>query len=260
MGLFDKGKEEVIESLRRMATELRDENARLTRELESYRKERSSFAKLREVAEKLTEDNNVLLEKVESFAETERKLKQIIEEKNLEISEYQTVIQQKKDEIALKTFAIVARDSDIGLSGELVLTGGLKTSRSINLGAGVITKGNIEAGEIVGLGERNVVHGNIVATEVRSKEECEFKGSIKCNQAILGDKNVLNSPVTAERRLEIGDFCEVKEIVYSKGDIQVGSDSVLQKVMCDGSLKIGARTSVKRIQSKGEVELRHLPM
>ncbi|MBU7047178.1 MAG: hypothetical protein HXS54_12165, partial [Theionarchaea archaeon] len=30
MGLFDKGKDEVIESLRRMATELRDENARLT--------------------------------------------------------------------------------------------------------------------------------------------------------------------------------------------------------------------------------------
>ncbi|MGD2248874.1 MAG: hypothetical protein PVF58_10755 [Candidatus Methanofastidiosia archaeon] len=259
MGLFDKGKEEVIESLRRMATELRDENARLTRELESYRKERSSFAKLREVAEKLTEDNNVLLEKVESFAETERKLKQIIEEKNLEISEYQSIVQQKKDEIALKTFAIVARDSDISLSDDLVLTGGLKTSRSVNLGASVITKGNIEAGEVARLGERNIVHGSVVAAEVRSKAECEFKGSIKCNQAILGDRNILNSPVTVEERLEIGDFCEVKEVVYSKGDIQVGSDSVLQKVMCDGNLKIGARTSVKRIQSKGEVELGHLP-
>lgn len=259
MGLFDKGKEEVIESLRRMATELRDENARLTRELESYRKELGSVSKLREVAEKLTEDNNALLEKVESFAETERKLKQIIEEKNLEISEYQSIIQQKKDEIALKTFAIVARDSDINLSDDLVLTGGLKTSQSIHLGASVVTKGNIEAGENVVLGEGNVIHGNVVAREVRSKAECEFKGSIKCNEATIGDRNVLNSPVSVEERLEIGNFCEVKEAVYSKGDIEVGADSVLQEVMCDGNLKIGARTSVKRIQSKGEVELGRLP-
>lgn len=259
MGLFDKGKEEVIDSLRRMATELRDENARLTRELETYRRERGGVTKLKEVAERLTEDNKALLEKVENFSETERQLKQVIEERNLEVSELQQIIQQKKDEISLKTFAIVARDSDINLSDDLVLTGGLKTSRSINLGDGVIIKGSVEAGEEANLGERNIVYGDIVGSLVRSKAECEFKGSIKAKEAHLGDRNVINSPVSVEELLEIGSFCEVKEDVYSKGDIWVGSDSILQKVMCDGSLKISARTTVQRIVSKGVVELGRLP-
>ncbi|MBU6996847.1 MAG: hypothetical protein HXS41_11360 [Theionarchaea archaeon] len=259
MGLFDKGKDEVIESLRRMATELRDENSRLTRELETYRKEYGGVSKLREVAERLTEDNQALLDKVENFTETERQLKQMIEEKNLEISELQQVIQQKKDEISLKTFAIVARDSDISLSDDLVLTGGLKTSRSIHLGDGVIIKGNIEAGEEVHLGDKNMVYGDVVASTVKSKAECEFKGSIKGKDASLGDRNIINSPVNIEVQLEIGNFCEVKEDVYCKGDIYVGSDSVLQKVMCDGSLKIGSRTTVQRIVSKGVVELGRLP-
>ncbi len=259
MGLFDKGKDEVIESLRRMATELRDENARLTRELETYRRDHSRVAKLKEVAEKLTEDNNALLEKVENFSETERQLKQIVEEKNLEASRMQQVIQQKKDEIALKTFAIVARDSNINLSDDLVLTGGLKTSRSINLGDGVIVKGSVEAGETVSFGNKNMVYGEVVASVVKSKAECEFRGSIKGNEAYLGDRNILNSPANVESKLEIGNFCEVKEDIYSKGDMAIGTDSVLQKIMCDGNLKIGSRTTVQRILSKGVVELEPVP-
>jgi UDP-3-O-[3-hydroxymyristoyl] glucosamine N-acyltransferase len=259
MGLFDKGKEEVIESLRRMATELRDENARLTRELETYRREHGGMAKLKEIAERLTEDNKALLEKVENFSETERQLKQMIEERNLEVSRLQNIIQQKKDEIALKTFAIVARDSDINLSDDLVLTGGLKTSRNVNLGDGVIVKGSVEAGEVANLGNKNVIYGDIVASTLKSKAECEFRGSVKGKEAYLGDRNVFDSPVSVEEKLEFGNFCEVKEDVYSKGDIIVGSDGVLQKVMCDGSLKIGARTTVQRIVSKGVVELGRLP-
>jgi predicted acyltransferase (DUF342 family) len=259
MGLFDKGKDEVIDSLRRMATELRDENARLTRELETYRREYGGMAKLKEVAERLTDDNKALLEKVENFSETERQLKQIIEEKHLEVSRLQNIIQQKKDEIALKTFAVVARDSNINLSDDLVLTGGLKTSRSINLGDGVIIKGSVEAGETANLGNKNMVYGEVVASTVKSKAECEFKGSVKAKEAYMGDRNIFNSPVSVEEKLEIGNFCEVKEDVYSKGDILVGSDSVLQKVMCDGSLRIGARTTVDRIVSKGVVELGRFP-
>ncbi len=259
MGLFDKGKEEVIESLRRMATELRDENARLTRELETYRREYGGVSKLKEVAERLTEDNTALLGKVESFSETERQLKQIIEEKNLEVSELQQVIQQKKGEIALKTFAIVARDSDINLSDDLILTGGLKTSRNINLGDGVVVKGSVEAGEAVNFGNKNMVYGDVVASTVKSKAECEFKGSIKAKEAYLGDRNILISPVNTDVKLELGSLCEVKEDVYSKGDITVGSDSILQKVMCDGTLKIGARSTVQRIVSKGVVELGQIP-
>ncbi len=258
MGLFDKGKDEVIDSLRRMATELRDENSRLTRELETYRRE-GGIVKLREVAERLTEDNKALLDKVENFSETERQLKQIVEEKNLEISRLQSIIQQTKDEIALKTFAIMARDSDISLSGDLVLTGGLKTSRSISLGDGVIVKGSVEAGETADLGNRNVIHGDVVAAVVKSKAECEFKGTIKARDAYLGDRNIFNSPVNIDQLLEMGNLCEAKEVVYSKGDIVVGSDSILQKVMCDGSLKIGARTTVQRVVTKGIVELGRLP-
>ena len=258
MGLFDKGKDEVIESLRRMATELRDENARLTRELETYRREHGGAVKMKEVAERLTEDNKALLEKVESYSETERQLKQIIEEKNLELSRLQQIIQQKKDEIALKTFAIVARDSDISLSDDLVLTGGLKTSKSINLGNGVVIKGNIEAGEIASLGNKNLVYGDVTASTVKSKAECEFRGSIKGREAILGEGNIINSPVNVEEKLEIGNFCDVKDDVYSRGDVIVGADCVLRKVVCDGNLKIGARTTVQKIVSKGVVELGRL--
>lgn len=259
MGLFDKGKDEVIESLRRMATELRDENARLTRELETYRREYGGISKLKEVAERLTEDNTALLGKVESFSETERQLKQIIEEKNLEISELQQVIQQKKGEIALKTFAIVARDSDISLSGDLILTGGLKTSRSVNLGDGVVVRGSVEAGEAANFGNKNMVYGDVAAPIIKSKTECEFKGPINAKEAYFGDRNVFNSPVNTEVRLELGNFCEVKKDVYSKGDITIGSDSLLQKVMCDGTIKIGAQSTVQRIVSKGVVELEQIP-
>ncbi len=258
MGLFDKGKDEVIESLRRMATELRDENARLTRELETYRREHGGV-KLEEVAERLTEDNKALLEKVENFSETERRLKQIVEEKNLEISKMTQILQQKKDEIALKTFAIVARDSDINLSDDLVLTGGLKTSRSMKLGDGVIVKGNVEAGETAAFGEKNIVHGDVIAATIRSKAECEFKGSLKGKEAYLGDRNTFHSPVSIDENLEIGNFCEANEDVYSKGNMVVGSDSVLRKVMCDGSLKIGSRTTVQRIVSRGVMELEPVP-
>ena len=259
MGLFDKGKEEVIDSLRRMATELRDENARLTRELETYRREYGGVSKLKEIAERLTEDNKALLDKVENFSDTERQLKQIIEERNLELSRLQQVIQQKKDEISLKSFAIMARDSDINLSGDLVLTGGLKTSRSVNLGDGVIVKGSVEAGEVASFGNKNMIYGDVVASVVKSKAECEFRGSIKGKEAYLGDRNIFNSPVSIETKLELGNMCEVKEDLYSKGDITVGSDSILQKVMCDGTFKIGARTTVQRIVSKGVVELGSLP-
>lgn len=259
MGLFDKGKDEVIESLRRMATELRDENARLTRELETYRREYGGVSKLKEIAERLTEDNKALLDKVENFSDTERQLKQIIEEKNLEISRLQQVIHQKKDEIALKSFAIMAKDSNINLSGDLVLTGGLKTNRSIGLGDGVVVKGNVEAGEVASLGNRNVVYGEVIASVIRSETECEFKGPIKGKEAYLGDRNILNSPVTIENKLEIGNLSEARDDVYSKGDITVGSDAILQKVMCDGVLKIGGKTSVQKIVSKEVVEFERLP-
>ncbi len=258
MGLFDKGKDEVIDSLRRMATELRDENARLTRELETYRRG-GGLAQLKEVAGKLTEDNKALLDKVESFSETERQLKQVVEEKNLEVSRLQQVVQQKKDEIALKTFAIVARDSNINLSGDLVLTGGLKTNRSINLGDGVIVKGGVEAGETASFGNKNVVYGDVTASVVRSEGECEFKGSIRGKEAYIGDRNTLNSPVHIESKIEIGNFCDIKEDVYSKGDMAVGTDSILRKIQCDGSLRIGSRTTVQRIVSKGVVELEPVP-
>lgn len=259
MGLFDKGKDEVIESLRNMATELRDENARLTRELETYRRDYGGVSKLKEVAERLTEDNKALLDKVENFSETERQLKHLAEEKNLEISRLQQIIQQKKEEIALKTFAIVAQDSDINLSADLVLTGGLKTTKNINLGDGVIIKGNVEAGEAANFGTRNVVYGEVNATVVTSKAECEFKGSIKGREAFLGDRNVMNAPVIIEKKLEIGNLSEAKEEIYCKGDILVGSDSILQKAMADGSLKIGTRTTVQRIVSEGAVELERVP-
>ncbi|MBU7044435.1 MAG: hypothetical protein HXS47_12665 [Theionarchaea archaeon] len=258
MGLFDKGKDEVVESLRRMATELRDENARLTQELETYRREHSGMVKLKEIAEKLTQENKVLLDKIENFSDTERDLKQIIEEKNLEVSRLQHIIQEKKDEIALKTFAIVAKDSDINLSDDLVLTGGLKTSQSINLGNGVIIKGNIEAGEETNLGSKNVIYGDIVASVIRSKAECEFKRSLRGREAYLGESNIVHSPINVEEHLEIGNHCEVKEDVYSKGDVIIGMDCIMKKVMCDGSLKIGDRSTVQKIVSKGVVELGRL--
>jgi predicted acyltransferase (DUF342 family) len=258
MGLFDKGKEEVVESLRRMATELRDENARLTQELETYRREHSSMVKLKEIAEKLTQENKIFLDKVENFSETERDLKQIIEEKNLEVSRLQHIIQAKKDEIALKTFAIVAKDSDINLSDDLVLTGGLKTSQNIHLGDGVIIKGNIEAGEEAQLGSKNVVYGDVIASIIRSKAECEFKRSLKGKKVFLGDHNIINSPISVDEHLEIGNHCEVNEDVYSKGDVVIGSDCVMKRVMCDGNLTIEHRSTVQKIASKGVVELGRL--
>ena len=214
-----KEKERKIRVLTQQLENLKRQNQALTEQIRKYEGRFDDVKEMQAIIERLKNENQNLVNKLEKFVIERQQMKETIENLKKDLI-------MKREQIEMKTFAINSENVDVVISKGITINGGINSKKNVIIE------------------EKARINGDIkVSGDVTIGNEVYIKGFVEGNNIKIGDGVTVEDSVRGKGKVEIGAGCTLK-LVMSEGDLNIGNSTEVLKAV-GGRVTLGNGVTVK---------------